>query len=374
MNVAIIGGGVSGVIAGINLKYNNPLLNVTIYEQNNKLLKKLLKTGNGKCNISNKDISSEKYNDFNLIKDNLDKVDVNNLLNKLGIFLKEGTLGRLYPYSFQAKKVHEILLEKIKKLKIDVCLETNVNKIEKYQDGYKVYYNKDNINQSKLFNYVILSTGSKAQEQTNGYEIVKKLGINVTSLTPGLVGIKTKEATKNLKGLRWKGVVKLKEKSFEGEIQFREDGISGICVMDASNYIKEEDVLNIDLMPEYKQSELIILSNNKIKFFENIFPQNLWNEILKRSKLNSLNSIIITIKNFKFTCKGKYDFNEAQITLGGIDLKEVNNNFELLKYNNLYATGEILNVNGASGGYNLFFAILSGYISSYDIINKLIIN
>ncbi|MDY4145678.1 MAG: aminoacetone oxidase family FAD-binding enzyme [Bacilli bacterium] len=363
MHVCIIGGGASGVFAGITIKYLDSTIDVTIIEQNNKLLKKVSKTGSGKCNIMNKNISKEFYNDFSLIEKNMTKVEIDKMLTAYGILLREGTEGRLYPYSLQAKTVCDVLTFDLQELKVKVLLNTRVTSVKKVKTGYKI---NDSIN----CDYLVFATGSKAQAETNCYELLSSLGHKITPTEPGLVPLITKEKTNQLYGIRWKVKINFKNESRTGELQFRDNGLSGICIMDASNILKENDVISIDLMPEYSINDLKqLVSERGLKFLENVFPKNLWNEIVSRSDKSTI-SILKTIKNLKYTVLSKRDFNEAQITLGGVSIQEITNSFESKINNNLYILGETIDVAGATGGYNLYFAWLSGYICAEDIVNK----
>lgn len=362
MNVVIVGGGASGVFAGITLKYNNPSINVTILEQNNKLMKKLLKTGSGKCNITNKNIDNSFYNDYSLIENNINKFNFEKIISQYGILLREGTEGRMYPYSLQARTVYDIFKDKLESLGVNYKLNYQVNIIEKQKDIFL-------INKEITADYIIMATGSKSQEVTNGYELVKNLGHKITPLQPGLVPLITYEKTSSYQNIRWKVNVTYKNIVKTGEVLFRDNGLSGIVIMDISNIVSKDDVIYLDLMPEYDYDDLKYMIKTYGKtYIENIFPKPLWDEIKKRS-IN--NDYIKTIKSLKYTIKDKRDFTESQITLGGVITSEVCKTFASKIINNLYITGELLNVNGATGGYNLYFAWLSGYVSAMDILNKL---
>ena len=364
MNVGIIGGGACGVICAIKLKKLNPLCNVTIFEQNDRILKKVLKTGNGKCNIANTIIKQEMYNDFSLISNNQDILVLNELKN-LGIVLKETTLGRVYPYSESAKTVVNCLLRNLEKLHVEVKTNYLVQKVE-FKKG--LYH----INNDLSFDSLVVATGSIAQEITNGYSFLNNLGLSITSLKPGLVPIITKEKTQHLQGLRIKCNAYVKEFSFSGEILFKNDGLSGILSLDISRIVKIGDQIVLDLMPEYSYQEIkdLFLNSNEEKeiVLEGIFSKMLATDLLKRS--NNLDGLIQNIKLFKFTVLGFKDYKEAQIVCGGVNLNEINSNFEVKKYPNLFLGGEVLDVDGASGGYNLYFAWLSGLVIANNIIKK----
>ena len=362
MNVAIIGGGACGVMCAIKLKKLNKDLNVTVFEQNDRILKKVLKTGNGKCNILNNLISKEMYNDFRLIENNRN-IDVYQELLELGIVLKETTLGRVYPYSESSKTVVNVLLRNLESLGVEVITNCNIVDV-KYQN--KLYY----LNKKK-FDVLVIASGSKAQEATTGYNLVKSLGHLVSTLTPGLTPIITYEKTDSLQGLRLKCDAYVNSKKISGEVLFKNDGLSGILTLDISRLVNVGDEIILDLMPEYSFDEIKKMFDNNFEHrivLEGIFSKMLANDLLKRS--NNLDSLIKNIKKYKFTVKGLKDFKEAQIVCGGVKLDEINDDFSSRIKNNLYLGGEILNVDGACGGYNLYFAWLSGIVIANSIVNK----
>lgn len=365
MDIAIIGGGACGVMCAIQLKKKNKDINVTVFEQNDRILKKVLKTGNGKCNISNNQITSEMYNDFRLIENNY--VNIYQELFDLGIVLKETTLGRVYPYSESAKTVVSVLLRNLNKLGVKVITNYNVTCINKREQQYI-------INNQYKFDYIVIASGSKAQETTTGYNLVQSLGHSLTPLIPGLVPIVTNEKTDHLQGIRWKCDAYVNSKKFSGEILFKNDGLSGILSLDISRIVQPKDIIVLDLMPEYQEEDIKNLFGDKeLKpeiVLEGIFSKMLASDLLKRSK--DLNELIYNIKRYTFTVKSVKDFKEAQIVRGGVKLSEVNNDFSSKIDSNIYLGGEILDVDGASGGYNLYFAWLSGIVVANSINRKIL--
>lgn len=350
--IGIIGGGASGVMVSIAIKKQHKDYDITIIEQNDRLLKKVLKTGNGKCNIMNNNIKKEFYNDFHLIEKYKDIIDVKEEFLSLGLVLKELTQGRVYPYSEQASNVVNVLIDNVNKLGTNVILQEKVIDIK--------YNNKFTINNKYQFDKLIIATGSYSQEKTNGYDLLKKMGLNVTNLYPGLVPVVTKEKTKHLTGLR----VKAKDNKYnlEGEVLFKDDGLSGILIFDLSRHLKANDIISLDLMSEYSIDEV----KNLIKSIDSIygiFPKMLAKDIIDRSN-NDLKLIPNIIKNYTFTIESVKGYNESQITIGGLDLNEIDDNFMVKKINDLYVIGEVLNVDGACGGYNLYFAWLSALACS----------
>lgn len=370
MKVVIIGGGASGVFCAINIKKKCPYHEVTILEQNDRILKKVLKTGNGRCNICNSIIEPFYYNDFSLIEANND-VSVIKKMEDIGFLLKSEEQGRMYPYSESANVVVNTLMSKLIDSGVEVVTKYEVKSIVKTKDKSNNFL----INNNLKCDYIVMATGSIAQEKTLGYDIMKSLGHTITDLRPGLVPLITREETDLIKGIRWKCTAKVvnkpKLRKLTGEVLFKEHGISGIISLDLSNMVKDRDVVSFDLMPEYSEVEINnLVTKNGNNFLENVFPKMLYFDI-KRRALKQNTTIIKIIKNYNFTILGTKGYNDAQITLGGVSIKDVQNNFESKKVNNLYIVGELLDVNGASGGYNLNFAWLSGYCASRAIISKI---
>lgn len=362
--VVVVGGGAAGVFFAIHFKISNPKVEVEILEQNDRLLKKLLKTGNGKCNIMTTDVGRVFYNDFSLIENNYLRYDIDSKFEEIGILLKSDFSGRVYPYSESAKTVVNILLDNINKYGIKVRCNYEVINVKKENDVFI-------INNDIKCDYLVFSTGSKAQEKTNGYDILKTLGHKVVDIRPGLVPLYTVENTEPLKGIRWKCDVKAKGRLKTGEVQFRDKGLSGIVIMDYSNILNDGDEIVLDLTPEITAYNLkYLVSQRGIDTLLNVFPKMLKKEILKRAGNDEV-KIQEVIKNFKYTISGRRGFDEAQICLGGIQTSNVNKMFESKKCENLYIVGEVLDVSGATGGYNLYFAWLSGYVACVDITYKL---
>ncbi len=362
MKVGIIGGGASGVIASLKLKKNNPNIDVILFEQNDRVLKKLLKTGNGKCNIYNSNISKEFYNDFSLFDTS---INLKQELLELGILTKELEYGRCYPYSESSKSVVSILVNDLNKYNVNVICNYNVTSISKKNNLFV-------INNEYSFDYLIVATGSCAQEHTNGYELLESLHHHVTGLRPGLVPIITYEKTSNLENLRVKCSASCNGYILDGEILFKSNGLSGILSLDLSRIASINDIISLDLMPEYSRNDILNLFNNSNSLYENllmIFNKPLAEEVIKRGN-NELTNVIDIIKNFTFTVKSFRSFNDSQITIGGVFTSEVDNNFESNIVNKLYICGEVLDVDGACGGYNLSFAFMSGIKASLNILKN----
>lgn len=391
--VAIIGGGASGIFSAIHLKqlFNNNI-DITIYEKNTRIGKKILASGNGKCNLSNESkLESNIYNNEFAIEiyNKFPPKKLREFLEKLGLLTKTDQMMRIYPQTESSNSVLDLLLLHLNNYSVNICTEQTVKNIIKQNNKYLVKTQFD----EKLFDYVIISTGSKASSKlgsnNEGYDLLKKLNINVTNLTPGLVGIKTnKQDVSTLSGIRQKSCVKLLDNNkivFEelGEVQFKDEGISGIVIMNASSIIarnKDNLKLVLDFLPNYSEEELIkklkeisnFNSNMSLKdLTHGILPKMLANKICEMLKNNlNIESFVKLAKNYNVSINGTYGFDNAQICVGGINLSEINENLELKKHPNIYTTGEVIDIDGLCGGYNLQFAFASAYVATLAIYNK----
>ena len=386
MKVAIIGGGASAFAAAITLKREKPELDVTIYEKNDEPLKKILATGNGRCNLSNFVIQHECYNgDHELIHtilDDFDAVEALRFFNSLGLKIREED-GRLYPYSMSAKSVQDLLLIEAKKL--DVKIKTNC----KVADLNSYLKDKNTT--------VILALGGKAAPQHgtdgDGYKLLKEIGIKYNPISPALVQVKTSEPyTKDLKGVRANGVVFLREenddddkpiKFQEGEIQFTEYGLSGIPVMQLSGDIAEmtkrgeKPQINICFTPDLGLNDINEYIDNQVDsgksgpaLLYGIVNEKIAQVIYDKND-GDLNKMALDIMSLPFTATGTKSWKDAQVTRGGVPHTELKkHSLQTKKYPNLYIVGELLDVDGTCGGYNLHFAWGSGIKAAKEILEN----
>ena len=384
--IAIIGGGASGLICAIQAKQTNPYADITIYEKNAKPGKKILVTGNGRCNFSNTNLSpSHFYGDVTFLRKVLTSVyaDDENYFRSLGIFSYEED-GRLYPRSQQSSAIRDALLNKISSLGISIITEHTVCEIKRKDSGFSVddYY----------FDAVVLSGGSKASpvhgSDGSCYAFAEGFSHQITPLHPALCGLLTGEKTSSLKGVRAEGNAKLFSGSRllgeeEGEIQFTDNAVSGIPVMNLSHLCKDNKNLSltIDLCYDLSFNELFehikaqpktdvietILSgiiNNKLGFMvmekAGIKPHS----TLTKVTVDGVKRLCDTLKGFTLKIKGTKDFTNAQITCGGIDTKDIDPATMMSQIEKgLFFCGEILDIHGDCGGYNLHLAWTTGRIA-----------
>ena len=410
--IAIIGGGAAGLFFSVYLKEQLELNNIkdvtiVIYERLERTGKKLLVTGNGRCNYSNINLNKNKYNHPEFVNKIIKDFNVKNLIEyfkSLGLYSMTDKEGRVYPQSEMANTVLDVLRTKLRIYGIEERCNTEVRKITNVGNKFIIETGRNVRNEADL---VVLATGGKASQihgsNGTGYTILKGLKHKIVDPKPGLVGIKTDEAqVKGLAGVRVKANVSLYDKKQKktvwnefGEVQFKLDGLSGIVVMQLASFTQHNPaqyVVSLDLMPNVTWDDLFIDIKQRIKDFgqlENtmvltgMFNKMINLAILKKAKVDmsgyaknitdrEVTRIVDAIKEFKFDYKGNCDFDKAQVTVGGADLTEFNDKtLESKKVKNLYCLGELLDVDGECGGYNLHWAFASSVAAAKDIIKKL---
>lgn len=371
--VIIVGAGASGVYLSILLKQKfRENIEVIVLEQNASPLKKLLASGNGRCNLSNKDIDVDCYqsDDQLLVQSLIQAFDMVEAMNDLGLYCSY--IGQLlYPKSEQALSVKNVLMDRAESLGVLFFYEQEVLRIDQ-QQKYSVY-TKQSCFQS---DYVIFAMGSEAGKLSgmskSRYDILKRLHLKVIEPIPSLVQFYTKPALKSLKGVRVKGTFRLLENekvihSEKGELLFTDYGVSGIAIMQLSAFYQSghEYELSIDFFDEIddkKFYEYIELRTQKgyNHFYDGLLNSKL-SHYFESLKLSSHKEKVDKLKDFRLKIKGIRDAEFAQVMKGGLSLMEVTENLELKKYPQMYAMGEILNVAGMCGGYNLHFAFSCAY-------------
>lgn len=409
-DLVIIGAGASGLACAISAAQNSKDLKIILLECKERVGKKILATGNGKCNLSNidadvaknydsRDISLvKKVFDVHNYKDNID------FFNELGLICRVDDEGRIYPYSQHSSSVLDALRNECDRLHIEARCSVKINTVKKENGKFRITSN-DTVFISK--NLVIASGGMSYVNKQNlsGYDILKEFGHNITELYPSLVALKTQMPIKSLKGIRFPAIVTLyvngkNVQSEKGEVQFTEQGISGIAVMQLSQKIakgialnkKDEYTVSLDLMPDHTHENIVeiinkkIVSNVEIPTFEllcGLFHKMLSRAIVisavknglpeKISLLNSkqIESIAKCVKRFEFKIIGTMGFANAQVTGGGARLNQfTETTMESTITNGLYAIGEVVDVVGACGGFNLNWAWTSGRIAGESIAKR----
>lgn len=383
MKIIIIGSGASGLAAGISLLRCG--YDVTILERNNISGKKLLLTGAGRCNFFNSDQNIVHYHSSDkailakiITSDNIHLVE--DFITSLGIVPKVKD-GYYYPFANQAYNMKELLERTYLDLGGKIKYNYLVEKIEKKNSLFLV---NDTISCDKL----ILATGSKAYKMTGsdgiGYQLAKKFNHHIVKVLPSLTSLITREKT-NLKGVRVDAKVTLYEDGVKvreelGQVQFTDYGLSGICIFNLSYYAvkglnkNKKEVITIDLMPfmdkvsfkNKKVYDLLLgfLPNKMIDYILKTLDisKDVYYEDLKNEKRQELTKIL---KGMEFNITSYKEFDFSQVCSGGVSLREINPlTMESIFVKNLYIIGELLDVNGDCGGYNLTFAFLTGILTS----------
>lgn len=400
MKIIIVGGGCSGVVAAIKAK--NKDNEVLILERNNTLLKKLLLTGNGRCNYFNEKYSIDNYhsNNIDLVNEfisNKNIVMAKEFFDNLGIVPKIKN-GYYYPYSNQAISIKDILVNEINRLGIKVIYDTYVEEVTK-KDKFIIKTNKEEYESDKL----ILATGSFAYPKTGsdgkGYSILEKLGHTIIKPVPALVQLNANSKyLKDWDGVRSDVYLELFEdgnylSKEEGEIQFTKYGLSGICIFNLSHFISrgllenKKYVVKINFVPFIKTliSPWLYEYSKKNKekdiycLLEGFINKKLIPIILKESNINRNKKyddltkeekikLINTLRHFKVDIISTKGFDSSQVCNGGVSLEEINiNTMESKVVKDLYIIGELLDINGNCGGYNLTECWISGLLSGKDI-------
>lgn len=400
VKIGIIGGGASGLVAAIEAKKNNN--DVTIYEKNLTCGKKILVTGNGKCNYFNDHFNIEHYHSKNIdilktIITDENKQRVLSFFHSIGIVPKILN-GYYYPVSGQAITIEQALLVEVQCRGINVMTDVEIKSIE-YTDKFILKTDSEKYYADKI----VLATGSKAAPKTGstglGYELAKSFNHHIIKPLPALVQLFGKyNFLKEWAGVRAEVKVSYIEddilvKEVMGEIQLTNYGVSGICIFQLSSqiirslYEGKKAKISINFVPwiegdclTYLEERSNLLYNRSIsQLLDGILNYKLVNLILKKNKINgnmSFNklsyaqkdSVASDLENFIFEVTGYNDFDAAQVCSGGIPLNEVNiSTMESKFQKGLYIIGELLDVDGECGGYNLGFAWLSGILAGSSI-------
>lgn len=387
MNIIIIGAGPAGMVAAINAKNENN--NVILIEKNDRVGKKLLATGNGRCNYTNLNLSENNYSSPSFVKKTLEEFSNHDLINYFSLLGLESTTdgNRVYPITLKANSVLNTLMYWLDKKGIDIRSNTEVKEIKKNKNGFDVITSHDKIEAD----IVIAAFGGKSMPASGSdgksFEILKKLGLKITELKPALTQVKLESKyLKHLSGTKVIGKAKLFKGNKEidernGEILFTNYGISGPPILDLSvniserNFIEVPLINNVDentvdklysryyMLEDFSLEEYLMGIVDK-KFIHYIIDYlNLDKKtVMNMISMSDFQKIIEILLKSKFKVIGTTGFKNSQVTRGGVDLSEVNNyDYSSKKFENLYIIGEALNIDGDCGGYNLHFAFASGY-------------
>ena len=374
---------------------------VCIIEKNDCLGKKLSMTGNGRCNLTNLNMSEDCYNAAarSRMKDWLGTYgaeDVICFFKSLGVVVKSED-GYIYPVSGQAKTVVDALKNEIKRLGVEVVYKEQLKSVAGLDDGsLEIVTDKSRYQADRCIIAVGSLSGVKSTMSTgDGYYICKKLGMTIKDTFPALVGFKCEEDEYlPEKGVRCDARISFilgseVLSSEQGELQITSDGISGIPVMQASRdvirFVEEKKPVYaaIDFFPDYDENDFACLKKDMLRlkdertieeFLLGFANQGVTDMILARMKISKTmkmknisdsfaECILDSYRNLKIKIEGSYGYQASQVTAGGVSIAEVGSDFSFNKNRNIYVIGELLDVDGRCGGYNLQFAFTSGSIA-----------
>lgn len=407
--IGVIGGGASGMMAAITAARDGA--KVTLLESGERVGKKILATGNGKCNLGNLNLSAKDY--YGASKEwiaqclsRFDEEETIRFFQGIGLMLKEKN-GYLYPLSEQASSVLDVLRAELSSVGVEVITQAKVRKVEPCDDGHFLVCTDE---AEYHFDKVVVACGSKAAPKTgsdgSGYKIAKKLGHDVVGVVPALVQLKCEENFfKEIAGVRVDAKLTIdggynagEVISERGELQLTDYGISGIPVLQLSrqvNYIlrdfgRDGSVpVMIDFLPDmsaeeveqlYAVRKLLQTDRTVEEFFTGMLNKKLMLLFIKLAGLrretpvgeaneDKLRTVFDLCKNFRVSVIGSNSYDNAQVCAGGVDTAQVNTNMESLLVPGLYFAGEILDVDGRCGGYNLQWAWCSGYLAGHGAAN-----
>lgn len=415
-DIVIIGAGASGLSAAYQAARLQPQLNILVLEKEEVPGRKLSAAGNGKCNLTNERLDVSCYHSMQeeIIKKWI-KADcpqqVISFFEQMGILMYQSN-GYYYPRSNQGKQVTKLLFERCKQSGVAFQMNSTVSRIVPKEKGL---YRIEAVNQEKQdvvyeSRNVILAAGGRAAPKLGGDKsglgMVTSLGIRTVKNYPVLCPLYVEDECLRLaKGVRLDVAVTLKGNDTSvkerGQVQFNENCLSGIVMMNLSCYFNQwyqmqkttgAEQLYLDSFPDLSWEQLREYMVRQIRDFPNqtllsllnsILPEPFSLYIIKRLGLNKdtetgglrdkqINRLTSVLKKLTFTPVYWEDYEKAQVTGGGADLSEMNmDTFECREYNGLYITGELLDVHGICGGYNLTFAVLSGIKAAEDIAGKL---
>lgn len=400
LTIAIIGGGASGMAAAIAAKRQNKSASVNIFEHKDIPGKKILSTGNGRCNLTNEYMETSCFRSdcpekIAPVLKRFSENDTLHFFQELGLLTKSRN-GYIYPRSDQASAVLSVLRTELKRLGIEVLVNTHVKEIGQTKKGFRIYTDDKNY----LADKVILTTGSKAAKvlgsDGSGYAMAKAFGHKIIPVVPALVQLKVdKFPFAKASGVRCDACVNayVNQKlvaSDTGELQITAYGISGIPVFQISRYMaralhdKKKAEVIVDFLPQMTDAQLLEFFSNRKQTFKHlnaesflvgIFNQKLIPILLGLSGIKTnvmaasftkeqLERLVYQCKHTKLSISDTNGFDNAQICAGGVSLNEINiNTMESCHINGLFLAGELLDADGICGGYNLQWAWATGVIA-----------
>ncbi len=368
--ISIIGGGAAGLACAVMLARAGA--DVTILERGQRLGRKLAASGNGQGNVTNVHMDASHYfsDDGERVARALARfgaADTVAFLSSMGGIYLPDARGRVYPAGRQASAVSDLFRRELERRGVNVLLGARVTELT-HRKNFLLTYDGGTMSADK----VILCAGGRAAEHfgTDGtaYALAQTFGHTVTPLSPALVRLKSDPAlVRGWKGIRIDGgLTVLRGKtpvySVRGDILFTENGVSGDAVFRASSYARTGDTLVVDFLPDVSEGDLLHAMEGKKDPLLCIVPNGLGRVLERRT--SNMGALAHLIKHYELPVTGNCGFREAQVTKGGIPLSETTELLESKLQSGLFFAGEILNVDGECGGYNLQWAFTSAHLAA----------
>ncbi|NLD17751.1 MAG: NAD(P)/FAD-dependent oxidoreductase [Tissierellia bacterium] len=408
MNISIIGGGPSGIFLSILIKKANPDWSVRIFERNDRVGKKLLATGNGRCNYTNEKLDDTNFHSENItfpmkVIEKFDNFDTMEYLKTIGIYPIVEKEGRVYPLSLQGSSVLDLLRIEMERLGVEIILNEKINKTIKKDNKFLLYglkkYESD---------ILVIATGGLAMPSSGsdgiGYRLAKEFGHNIIDQYPTIVQLESNfDKMKSLKGVRIDTDASLyvegeKISTKSGDVLFTDYGLSGPAILDLSRLaiqaLKRDKNVEIGVnIVGISTDEIQSMIEDRVKNLEGIDATSFFIGIINKKLIQSVlnvvqfqldekivsiyhdeklsKAIINALSDFRFKITGYKGFGNAQSTIGGVDTVEVyEHSLESKFVEGLYFIGEVLDVDGDCGGYNLQWAWSSAFVAGSNIKNK----
>lgn len=396
-DVVVVGAGAAGLMFAVSLAKKSPTLRIAVLEALDRVGKKLALTGNGQCNISNENLLIDRYHGKNVsfAKNALNRFGFEyskRFFEEIGVDIVCKEDGRAYPRSFQASSVVDALRFEAEVLGISLICDCRVNSFSKKQDLFEIISSKGIFSSRYLIMATgLLSGGEKVGSFGDGVKMLEKSGFSRVKMTPAIVQLKaSNDYLRRLKGVKVdaKATLKINGESVKeesGEVLFTEYGLSGPAILQLSRETARTDKkceISIDLMPDLTKEKLIktlfkrreALNNRTIENFLTAMLQNRLAQTLLVACGFSLKETVgkltddeivklaCRIKEFDFYVTGNTGFLHSQVTAGGIDTADFDNNtMQSRKIKGLFVLGELLDIDGDCGGFNLAWAFASAF-------------
>lgn len=395
----IIGGGAAGLACAIAAKRKHPRLRVAILEKNDRVGKKLLATGNGRCNLTHDNVSAADYTgsfapNSQAVFARVNTAALRGFFGELGLLTAADSEGRYYPLCRQASAVLDVLRFNCEAHGVTVLCGAAIQSIRR-QNGFTVKTANGVYQADRL----VMAAGSKAAPKLGGNnsaaDMLKNLGHRFVPFAPALCPVTVQSGLlPSLKGLRAAATVTLLRngkalQTERGEVQFNADNLSGICVFNLSLFTRPGDTITVDLLPDYSGKEIyshlqlhrtLFAAQPADNVFTGMLQKRVAQAVLKAAHTGDfsrscallsdkeLQAVAHTAKRLPFAVRGNADFDRAQACTGGVDGSEIDaHTMRSKRHNNLYICGEAVDICGLCGGYNLHFAFASGIIAGESL-------